>query len=74
MPRLNYDDVRKGKTCDRGTSRRYILITRLCLFYFALENERNGHNVGTAVVPENRFYFSPFLFLFFFLISIPNVN
>ena len=37
------------------------------LFYFALESEKNGHNVGTAVVPEKRFFF-PFLFfvLFFF--------
>ena len=32
----------------------------LCLFYFALESEKNGHNVLTAVVPEKQFYFSPF--------------
>ena len=54
----------------------YLELKMLCLFSFALESEKNGHNVGTAVVPEKRFSFSPFLFffLFFFLISIPNVN
>ena len=47
----------------------------LCLFYFALESEKKkGHNVGTSVVPEKRFYFSPFYSCFFFLISIHNVN
>ena len=37
----------------------------LCLFYFALESEKNGHNVGTAVVPEKLFYF-PFFYSCFF--------
>ena len=32
----------------------YLEIKMLCLFYFALESEKNGHNVGTAVVPEKR--------------------
>ena len=45
----------------------------ICLFYFALESEKNGHNVGTAVVPEKRIYFSPFHF-FIIIFSIPNVN
>ena len=44
----------------------------ICLFYFILESEKkNSHNVGTAVVPEKLFYFSPF---YSFFISIPNVN
>ena len=50
----------------------YLELKMLCLFYFALESEKNGHNVGTAVVPEKRFYF--LLIIVVFLISIPNVN
>ena len=50
----------------------YLELKMLCLFYFAVESEKNGHNIGTAV-PEKRFYFSPFYSCFFF-ISIPNVN
>ena len=48
----------------------------LCLFYFALESEKYGHNVGTAVVPEKQFYFPPFYSCFFVVVfySIPNVN
>ena len=46
-------------------------LNMICLFYFVLESEKNSHNVGTAVVPEKLFYFSPF---YSFLISIPNVN
>ena len=44
----------------------------LVSFYFALESEKNGqnvgHNVGTAVVPEKRFCFPPFysFFIFYF--------
>ena len=34
---LEYDDLRKGKTCDRGTSCR---LKTLCLFYFVLESEK----------------------------------
>ena len=34
--------------------------------------KKNGHNVGTAVVPEKRFYFPLFILVFFIL--IPNVN
>ena len=45
----------------------YLELKMLCLFHFALESEKNGHNVGTAVVPEKRFYFSPFCFFFFFI-------
>ena len=52
----------------------YLELKMLCLFYFALESDKNGHNVGTAVVPEKRFSFYPFLFFFFFFISIPSVN
>ena len=26
----------------------YLELKMLCLFYFALESEKNGHNVGTA--------------------------
>ena len=44
----------------------YLELKMLCLFYVALESEKNGHNVGTAVVPEKRFYFSPFFYCFFF--------
>ena len=42
----------------------YLELKMLCLFYFVLESEKNSHNVGTAVVPEKRFYFSPLYFLF----------
>ena len=53
----------------------YLELKMLCLFYFALESEKNGHNVGTAVVPEKRFYFHLFFLCFiFFFISIPNVQ
>ena len=54
----------------------YIELKMLCLFYFALESEKNGHHVGTAVVPEKRFYFSPFysFFYIFFILAIPNAN
>ena len=51
----------------------YLELKMLCLFNFALESEKNGHNVRTAVVPEKRFYFSPFcscFFLFQFPMSI----
>ena len=47
----------------------YSELKMVCLFYFALESEKNGNNVGTAVVPEKQFYFYPFLFLFFFYIN-----
>ena len=50
----------------------YLELKMLCLFYFALESEKYGHNVGTAVVPEKQFYFPPSYSCFFF--SIPNVN
>ena len=68
-----YDDVRKGKTCDSGTSRWYLLRTENALFIlFCRRKWKNGHNIGAAV-PEKRFYFFPFYSCFFF-ISIPNVN
>ena len=50
----------------------YLELKMLCLFYFVLENEKNSHNVGTAVVPEKLFYFSPFYS--FFYISILNLG
>ena len=34
---LKYDDLRKGKTCDCGTS---CCLKTLCLFYFVLESEK----------------------------------
>ena len=43
----------------------YLELKMFCLFYFALESEKNGHNVGTAVVPEKQFYFPPFYFFYF---------
>ena len=50
----------------------YLELKMLCLYYFALESGKNGHNVGTAVVPEKRFSFFPFLFFFlFFLLQFP---
>ena len=52
-----------GKTCNRGTSRQLKMI---CLFYFVLESEKISHNVGTAVVPEKLFYFTPFFYFFYF--------
>ena len=58
-----------GPVCDT-----YLELKMLCESYFALESENDGHNAGTAVVPEKRFYFSPFYSCFFFLISIPIVN
>ena len=47
----------------------YLELKRLCLFYFVLESEKNSHNVGTAVVPEKRFYFPLFIFSFFYFNS-----
>ena len=57
----------------------YLELKMRYLFYFALESEKNGHDVGTAVVPEKTSLFFPFLFfvLFFFysfFISFPNVQ
>ena len=43
----------------------YLELKMLCLFYFVLESEKNSHNVGTAVVPEKRFYFPLFILSFF---------
>ena len=34
---LKYDDLRKGKTCDHGTS---CQLKTLCLFYFVIESEK----------------------------------
>ena len=51
----------------------YLELKMLCLFYFALESEKNGHYVGTAVVPENDSSFPLFILVFFFM-SVPNVN
>ena len=44
----------------------YLELKMLCLFYFVIESEKNGHNVGTTVVPEKGFYFSPFYTFFFY--------
>ena len=44
----------------------YLELKMLCLFYFALESEKNGHNVGTAVVPKNNSIFPFFILVFFF--------
>ena len=53
----------------------YLELKMRCLFYFALESEKNGHNVRTAVVSEKRFYFPLFILCFiFFFISFPNVQ
>ena len=52
----------------------YLELKMLCLFYFALESEKNGHNVGTAVVPEKRFYLSPFYSCFFFYFNYSWIN
>ena len=52
----------------------YLELKMRCLFYFALESEKNDHNVGTAVVLEKRFYFPLFILSSFFLISFPNVQ
>ena len=49
----------------------YLELKMLCLFYFALESEKNGHNVRTAVVPENDSIFPLFnFFLFQFPMSV----
>ena len=38
---FKYDDLHKGKTCDRGTScHTYLELKLLCLFYFFLESEK----------------------------------
>ena len=42
----------------------YFELKMLCSFYIVLENEKNSHNVGTAVVPVKRFYFFILLFQF----------
>ena len=47
----------------------YLELKMLCLFYFVLESEKNSHNVGTAVVPEKRFYFSPFYSFIFYCLN-----
>ena len=54
----------------------YLELKMRCLFYFSLESEKNGHNVGTAVVPEkNNSIFPLFILCFiFFFISFPNVQ
>ena len=53
----------------------YLELKMCCLFYFALESEKNGHNVGTAVVPVKRFYFFPFYSLLnIFLFHFPRSN
>ena len=53
----------------------YLELKMRCLFYFALESEKNDHNVRTAVVPEKRFYFSLFYSLFYSIfISFSNVQ
>ena len=49
----------------------YLELKILCLFYFAIESEKNGHNVGTAVVLKKRFYFPLFYSCFFFLFQFP---
>ena len=65
---------RKGKTCDRGTSCRYLIRTENAIFIlFCLRKWIISHNVGTAVVTEKQFYFSTF-YHFFFIVWIPNVN
>ena len=51
----------------------YLELKMLCLFHFALESEK------MAIMPGLQWYlktilFFPFLFLFFFYISIHNVN
>ena len=43
----------------------YLELKMFCLFYFALESEKNGHNVGSVMVPEND-SISPFLFFLLF--------
>ena len=43
----------------RPVSNTYLELKMLCLFYFALESEKND---GTAVVPEKGFYFLLFQF------------
>ena len=58
-----YDDLRKGKICDHGTS---FELKMLCLFYFVLEGEKNRHNIETAVVHGKQFYF-PLLYSLFFI-------
>ena len=34
----------------------YFELKMLCLFFFALESEKNGHNFGTAVILFSPFY------------------
>ena len=51
----------------------YLELKMLCIFYFALESEKNGHNVGTAVVPEKQIYISPF-YSFFYILFISNIQ
>ena len=52
----------------------YLELKMLCFFYFALKSEKNCHNVGTAVVPKKRFYFSPFHSFIYFFYFNSNVN
>ena len=39
----------------------YLELKMLCLFYFALERDKNDHNVETAVVPEKQSIFPLFI-------------
>ena len=58
-----------------ATTCRYLLRTENALFnLFCLRKRKNRHNVGTAVVPEKRFSFSPFYSFSYFFFSILNVN
>ena len=63
LPEMSDGPTAIGEHCTK------LELKMLCLIYFVLEN---SHNVGTAVVPEKRFYFSLFIisFLFQFQMSI----
>ena len=40
-------------------------LVRECFQALYTESEKNGHNVGTAVIPEKRFFFSSFYSFFY---------
>ena len=67
-----YEISKRVKPANAGpVADTYLELKMLCLFNLALESEKNGHNVGTAVVPEKRFYCPPFYSCFFFKFQFP---
>ena len=73
----NMTTYKRAKPATAGPVADTYLELKCSLFYFVLKSETNSHNVGTAVVPEKRFYFPLFILSFFlyqFQMSIDSCN